>query len=164
MIVPGSLLRLVLDTNVLFAGMVSESSASQRVVDALSARRAILLLSPPVLAEYRSVLMHPASLDRFTHLTPQRIAAALHRLRYVADEYPVIRVRFAFPRDPRDAMFIELAMAGTATHLVTLDNDLLSLPTSRTDAGKRFRQRLPALVILPPSEFLQRHGNVLGFA
>lgn len=164
MIVPGSPLRLVLDTNVLFAGLVSESSASQRVVDALSARRAILLLSPFVLAEYRAVLLHPESLARFPHLTPQRIAVALQRLRYVADECRVIRIRFAFPRDPRDAKFIELAIAGTATHLVALDNDILSLPTARTDAGKRFRQRLPGLVILPPSELLQRHGNMLGFA
>ena len=121
----GVLLRLVLDTNVLLAGLVSESSASQRVVDALQGRKAVPLLSPVLSAEYRAVLLHPITLARFAHLTSRRVATALHRLRYIADEYPVIRVRFDFPRDPRDAKLIELAIVGTATHIVTMDNELL---------------------------------------
>jgi predicted nucleic acid-binding protein len=36
-------------------------------------------------------------------------------------------------------MFVELAIAGEATHLITMDADLLSLPTARTGEGKRFR-------------------------
>ena len=96
------------------------------------------------MSEYRAVLLNPAILARFSNLTPRRVAFALHRLRYVADEYRTIRVNFEFPRDPRDAMFIELAIAGSATHIVTLDPDLLSLPTAppippASDSASSFR-------------------------
>jgi putative PIN family toxin of toxin-antitoxin system len=150
------------DTNVLLAGLVSASSASQRIVDALETRRAVPLVSPDVLAEYRAVLLHPTIMSRFTNLTPKRVELSLRRLRYVADEYRSVHVKFDFPRDPRDACFVELAIAGSATHIVTLDLDLLSLPTSRSEAGKRFRQRLPITEVLRPAAMLDRYGSLLG--
>lgn len=154
-------LRLVLDTNVLLAGLASESSASQRVVDGLQARRAIPLLSRAVLDEYRAVLLHEAVAARFPGLTPRRVVIALQRLRFVGDEYQNVRVKFDFPRDPRDAKFIELAIVGNATHIVTLDADLLSLPTTRNDAGKRFRQRLRNVAVLRPAELVDRFESLL---
>lgn len=159
---PAAPRRLVLDTNVLLAGLVSQSSASQKLVDSLQRRRAIPLLSPPVLGEYRAVLLHPAIAAKFPNLTPRRVEWALRRLRYIGNEYRPVRARFEFPRDPRDAMFVELAIAGAATHLVTMDPDLLSLPTSRTDAGKRFRQRLPQLAVQPPQSFIKVWAEDLG--
>jgi uncharacterized protein len=160
---PADLLRLVLDTNVLLAGLVSKSSASQKVVDLLQARKVIPLLSPPVLAEYRAVLLHTAIAARFPNLTPRRVELALHRLRYIGDEYPTVRVKFELQRDPQDAMFVELAIAGQATHLITMDPDLLSLPTARTDAGKRFRQRLGQLTVQSPQAFIGEWAASFGF-
>jgi putative PIN family toxin of toxin-antitoxin system len=157
------LLRLVLDTNVLLAGLVSGSSASQKVVDSLQARKAIPLLSPPVLAEYRAILLNPAIAAKFENLTPRRVETALHRLRYVGDEYDPVRVRFELERDPHDAMFVELALAGDATHLVTMDPDLLTLPTARTDAGKRFRQRIRHLRVQTPQVFIEEWGSTFGY-
>lgn len=148
----------MLDTNVLLAGLVSEFSASQKIVDALQARVAIPLLSRSVVAEYRSVLLHPEILARFPVLTQRRVAMALHRLAYVGDAYHSIRTRFTFPRDPRDAKFIELAITGHATHLVTLDPDLLSLPTERSDTGKRFRHRLSRMKVSKPGAMLNEMG------
>jgi putative PIN family toxin of toxin-antitoxin system len=161
--VPTDTLRLVLDTNVFLAGLVSKSSASQKVVDSLQARKAIPLLSAPVIAEYRAVLLHPAITAKFANLTPRRVELAIHRLRYVGDQYRTIRVKFELERDSRDAMFVELAIAGEATHLVTMDSDLLSLPTARTSAGKRFRQRLPNLIVQSPQGFIEKWGQSFGF-
>ena len=155
-------IRLVLDTNVVLAGLVSKSSASQKVVDSLQSRKAIPLLSPPVLSEYRTILLHPGIVARFPLLTPRRVELALRRLRYIGDEYRTIRAKFEFQRDPRDAMFIELAIEGEATHLVTMDPDLLSLPAARTDAGKRFRQRLGALTVQTPQAFIQEWASTFG--
>jgi putative PIN family toxin of toxin-antitoxin system len=149
--------RVVLDTNVLLAGLVSANSASQRIVDALMDREAVPLLSAPVMAEYRAILMHPVIVARFQDLTTRRVAMALHRFRYVADEIETGRVRFEFARDPNDAMFVELAIAGSATHIVTLDPDLLSLPVGRSDASRRFRQRLRGVAVLRPGAFLDAH-------
>lgn len=100
----------MLDTNVLLSGLASRSSAARQVVDAAQTRKLIPLTSARVLAEYRAVLLHPDILARFFELTPKRIIAALHRLRYLADEFDSSGVRFELPRDPNDAMFIELAM------------------------------------------------------
>jgi putative PIN family toxin of toxin-antitoxin system len=153
----------VLDTNVLLAGLVSKSSASHKVVDSLQARKAVPLLSAPVLAEYRAVLLHPDIRAKFADLTARRVELALHRLRYIGDVYPNILVRFELERDPRDAMFVELAIAGEATHLITMDADLLSLPTARTDAAKRFRRRLPRLIVQTPQSFIEAWGKAFGF-
>jgi uncharacterized protein len=146
--------RVVADTNVLLAGLVSESSASQRSIDLLMDRKAIPLISTEVMEEYRAILLHHSVVARFPGLTPRSVAMALHRLRYVADEVVTARVRFDFPRDPNDAKFVELAIARRATHIVTLDADLLSLPAGRADASKRFRQRLGAVHVLRPAQFL----------
>lgn len=158
---PATSFRLVVDTNVLLAGLASESSASQKVVDALRERRAIPLLSPSVLSEYRAVLTHPAILNRFPYLTPRRVAVALSRLSYIGEEFGISRVRFALPRDPTDAMFIELAIVGNATHLVTLDHDLLSLATSSTDTSRRLHQRSPKLRIVRPADLLRDYADLL---
>ena len=114
------------------------------------------------MGENRAVLLRPQVLDRFENLTPRRIVLSLHRLRYVADEYRAVPAKFDFPRDPRAAMFIELAIAGSATHIITLDADLLSLPGGHTDAAKRFRQRLPNIEVLRPAAFIERYRSMLG--
>jgi predicted nucleic acid-binding protein len=57
---------------------------------------------------------------------------------------------------------LELAIEGSASHLVTFDNDLLSLPLGHGDPAKRFRQRLPALRILRPAEFLREFEQGIG--
>jgi predicted nucleic acid-binding protein len=72
-------------------------------------------------------------------------------------------VRFELERDPRDAMFVELAIAGEATHLITMDANLLSLPTTHTDAAKRFRRRLPRLIVQTPQSFAESWAQSFGF-
>ncbi len=158
---PTDTLRIVLDTNVLLAGLVSKSSASQKVVDALQTRKLIPLLSTPVLSEYRAILLHPVISKRFENLTPRRVELALHRFRYIGETCRTTRLRFELPRDPRDAMFVELAIAGHATHLLTMDEDLLTLPKARSDTGKRFRQRLPHLIVQTPQQFIEEHSKSL---
>jgi len=153
--VPGNPIRLVLDTNVLLAGLVSRSSASQIFVDALEMRRMIPLLSREVIAEYRTVLVHPTIQTRFDNLTVRRVELDLRRLRYIGEVHSIGRIRFKLPRDPRDEKFLELALVAQAEFVLTFDDDLLSLPASRTDAGRRFRQRLRGVCIQKPEDFLR---------
>jgi putative PIN family toxin of toxin-antitoxin system len=113
-----------------------------------------LLLSKPMLAEYRAVLSDAELVDRFPQLTIERVEVALRRLRYFGDYVRTVRVKFDLPRDPRDEKFIELGISRKATHIVTADDDLLSLSSGHADAARRLRQRLPEIRILTPSEFL----------
>jgi putative PIN family toxin of toxin-antitoxin system len=160
--VPTSSVRLVADTNVVLRGLLNTRSASGKILEVIENRSAVLLLSKPVLAEYRAVLTDPVIVERYPELTIDQVEVALRRFRYFGEYLRVVRASFEFARDPRDAMLIELAISGKATDLVSFDKDLLSLPFAHTDAAKRLRQRQPGLRILRPAEFLSVHAPELG--
>jgi len=155
--VPGSVHRLVLDTNTIVRAFINVNSASGRIVTACQTRRLVPLLSSPTLEEYRAVLARPELVERYPELDRPEIAASLERLRYVSDFYRRITTRFCLPRDPRDESFLELAIAGNATHLITADNDLLSLTKAHDDAAKRLRRQLPGLSVLTAEDFMRWH-------
>jgi putative PIN family toxin of toxin-antitoxin system len=144
---------VVVDTNTLLRGIVRPDSALGRVVGACQDRRLKLLLSRPILEEYRRILAIEQVRSRRPDFTAEKVESFLNELRFYADSLRRIAVTFDLPRDPRDAMFVELAIAGRATHIITHDADLLSLPVSRTDAGKRFRQRCRGVRILDAVAF-----------
>lgn len=147
--------RLVLDTNVVLRGLASEHSVGARILDAADKRRFIVLLSKPLLSEYRAILLHPEILKRFPSITPHRVRLQLDRLRYIGDYYPRVKTKFSFPRDPGDEPLIELSIEGHATHLLTYDPDILSLPENVSDAGRRFRRHCRKLQIIEPGQFLR---------
>ena len=150
--------RLCLDTNTLLLAVLRPVSQSRQIIKQCEAGRFRLVLSRPVLAEYRSVLTHPSLTGRGPLIEPERVTALLDRLRYRADVLNLVRAKFSFDRDPTDSIFIELAIAGRATHIISHDKDLLSLPTSRTDAGKRFRQRLRKVQVMDAATFVREHA------
>jgi putative PIN family toxin of toxin-antitoxin system len=150
----------VLDTNVLLRSLVNRASNSRAIVTACELRKCVMLSSKPLLDEYRRVLKYLRERDE--SITSFQIEALLRRLRYIGEYSQVVKASFEFPRDPTDAKMIELAIEARATHLVSYDGDLLSLPTSRTDAGKRFRQRLRGLWVGRSEDFVRNHPNLFG--
>ncbi len=156
-----SAVLVVLDTNTVLRAVLNQSSASGRLLAGCETRRIPMLLSKPVLAEYARVLSSPEVLKRNPDRARTDIRAFLERLRYLSRRPAMSSITFTFDRDPRDAMFIELAIAGRASHIVTHDKDLLSLPTSRSDAGRRFRQRLPGVKALTANSFLNEYSDML---
>ncbi|HEY4233418.1 MAG TPA: putative toxin-antitoxin system toxin component, PIN family [Lacipirellulaceae bacterium] len=62
---------------------------------------------------------------------------------------------FDFPRDPKDAHYVDLALAVNAKLIVSRDKDLLSLRDATTTDGRDFMSRFPALSILTPPEALK---------
>ena len=131
----GTAFRVVIDTNTLLRGLVSGTSAAAEVHRAAERRLFIPLLSKPVLDEYRATLGDEGLISRFPELTNELVESAIHRLRFVSDYIRSTHVSFDYPRDPGDQKFIELAIALEATHLISADKDLLSLPRSRTAEG-----------------------------
>ncbi len=151
---PPNPFRLVLDTNILVRAFLNLSSASGRLLKLCEHRQVVPLLSKAVLREYRLILRDAELCARFPQLDRPEVGIALERLAYVGDIYGIIRARFRYPRDPKDSHLIELAIAGKATHLISTDDDLLALPAGRDDAARRFRQRLPAIRVMNPVEFM----------
>jgi putative PIN family toxin of toxin-antitoxin system len=154
-----SSIRVVLDTNVLLRSLVNRASSSRQIVSACESRKLVILTSKPMIDEYRHVLMRLKEAD--DSISHFQIEALLRKLRYLGDYLRNVRATFAFPRDTTDAKMIELAIDGHATHLVWYDGDLLSLPTSRTDAGKRFRQRLRGVWVGKPEDLVRELGPAI---
>jgi uncharacterized protein len=160
-VAPGNF-RLVLDTNIIVRAFINLQSSSGRLLRACQDRRIVTLLSRPVLKEYRIILADEKLVSRYPQLQRPEVHVALRRLIYVSDNYRRVTARFSYPRDPKDSHLIELAIAGNATHLISTDNDLLTLPGGRDEAATRFRQRLPRIEVLKPDEFIRRYGRSLG--
>ena len=144
-----------MDTNVLLRGFRGENSAAGKVLEAILNRKFLILLSKPVMSEYRFVLGQMAATARFAALTPRVVEAALERLQFLSEYIRIPTSHFEYQRDPRDEKFIELAIAGRATQILSFDKDLLELPYGHTDAANRFRQRLPGVEVVRPREFME---------
>ena len=133
--------RVVPDVNVLFRATVNRAGASGLVLHAAWGRRIVLIASPALLDELRSTLGKPHLRERFGISDGE------------ADD--AVAAVFDFPRDPKDAYLIDLAVAAEASVITSTDNDLLDLMRD-TDDGRDFRRRFPAVEVLTPPELLGR--------
>ena len=134
-------------------------SPSGQLIASCEERRAVAILSRPVIDEYRRVLSH--LIERDAAITQFQIESLLRKLRYFGDYLRIGNATFSFSCDPTDAKLIELAIDGGTTHILSYDRDLLSLPRSRGDAGKRFRQRLKGVAVLTPQLLILQNPQLL---
>lgn len=157
---PSTDFRLILDTNIVIRGFINLQSSSGQILRACQRRQVIPLLSRAILSEYGAILRRPAILENYPELAHPRVRDAIERLIYVSEFHRRIGTHFVFPRDPKDSHFLELAIAASATHLITTDKDMLSLVDGRDDASKRFRQRTGTRVARP-EDFVSQHPEAI---
>jgi len=119
-------LRVVIDTNILVRGTLSASGASALVIEALKRGRCTLITSRALLSELYRVLSRPRMKRRYG-VTSRRCKRLISRL-YAGSIFVVPAGRLALCRDPEDDIFLEMALLGRATHLVTEDADLYDDP------------------------------------
>lgn len=130
--------RYVLDTNVLVSGVLIAESVPDRAFQ-LMRRTGVILFSETTLAEVQVVLNRP-KFDRYvTRVLRSQFLAALSA---EAELIPIVET-IQECRDPKDDKFLEVAVNGRATCLVTGDQDLLELHPFRN------------IPIMSPSEFIQ---------
>lgn len=113
-------MRVVLDTNVVVAGLRSDLGASRRLLERALDRRYLLLLSVPLLVEYEAVLTRPEQ-RRASRLTVREIGIVLDALAAVGK---AVRLSFLWRPtlpDAADDMVLETAVNGRAELLVTFD-------------------------------------------
>jgi putative PIN family toxin of toxin-antitoxin system len=113
-------MRLVLDTDVIVAGMQSDQGASRQLLVAVLNRRVVLAVSVPLMLEYEAVLTRPEHVDRIG-LTGKEINAILGAIAAVAEP---VALRFHWrPQltDADDEMVLETAVNGVADRLVTFN-------------------------------------------
>jgi len=105
--------KIVLDTNVLVAALLTPFGAPGRVLDTVLARRVRLLYDDRILAEYGDVLAR----EKFG-FRPGDVADLLAFLRSEGQAVAAPSLGVVL-LDPDDAMFVEVAMAGRADAIVT---------------------------------------------
>lgn len=110
-------MRFVLDTNVLVAALRSPQGASYALITALPLTGWELALSVPVYLEYQDVLLRPG-------LVPPVFSGSdiMALCRFLASIARAQDIHFLWPSflpDPKDDMLLELAVAASASHIVT---------------------------------------------
>lgn len=131
-------MRCVFDTNVLVSALLLPQSKPRQALD-LAFQRGRVLLSFAALAELYEVLTRKRFRQYVEEEDVRIFLAALTRETRWVDTDEQIRAC----RDPKDDKFLELAVSGHATHLVSGDTDLLALNPFR------------GITILPPHTFLE---------
>lgn len=144
------MIRAVLDTSVLVSSVLVPAGVPAQVVAAWRANRFVLVTSRAILAEVRHTLDYPRIRRKyaFTDSEVNRFLALLEMESVAAKWGP--DVSEAGIRDPDGEMILSCALAGSASFLVSSDQDLLVVGEYR---GVR---------IVTPRQFLVRLDDVDG--
>ena len=136
-------MRLVFDTNVLVSALLLSDSVPRRALDrALKSGK--ILLSLPVVAEINRIL----GSERFRRYVDEEDRRRFLGVLVREGEWVGIATSVTACRDPKDNKFLELAIDGRASHVVTGDKDLLELHPFR------------GIAIVTPAAFLELPANL----
>ncbi len=106
-------MSVVLDTNVVLAGLRSSKGASFQLLRLIEVDRIDFLLSVPLVLEYEAVLKRPENLAA-TRLTLEEVEQVLNALCLVGIENKIHYLWRPRLSDPKDDMVLELAVNGQA--------------------------------------------------
>jgi putative PIN family toxin of toxin-antitoxin system len=135
--------RIVLDTNVLVAGLRSRRGIAFRLLEDIGHDRFEIALSVPLVLEYEDVLLRHKGV---THLTAADTDAVLDFFCSVAHLQEIFFLWRPFLPDPKDDLILELAVAARCEAIVTYNvRDFMG--------AKQF-----GVAILEPAAFLRQVG------
>jgi putative PIN family toxin of toxin-antitoxin system len=108
--------RVVLDTNVLYAGLRSRRGASFAILEALWLGKWILVLSNTIVTEYEEILKRESATLNLTH---ERISRLLDALCAVSERHNLTSLWLPALNDPDDEAVVHLAVEAKADFLLT---------------------------------------------
>ncbi len=129
-------MKIVLDTNVLIAGLLSPFGPFGGIVRMVSSGELTLALDARILTEYKEVLARPKF--RFDQ---DRVAAILDLIEHYGDIVAASPLKQPLP-DPDDEPFLEVARAASVATLITGNHE--HFPT----------ESCQGMTVLSPSDFL----------
>lgn len=106
-------MKIVLDTNVLVAGLLSPFGPCGDIVRMVFSRNLTLCVDARVLSEYHEVLERP----RF-HFDPDKVSSVLDYIEHGGWVVSSAPLSTSLP-DPDDEPFLEIAISANADYLVT---------------------------------------------
>ena len=115
-------IRVVLDTNVTVSAALFEQSTPRRAFNFVLEHETSLISSATI-AELNDVLLRPHFDAYMTEESRMQFLAAL----VWGSELVDVTVELSVCRDPTDNKFLELAVSGEATHIISGGEDLVVL-------------------------------------
>jgi uncharacterized protein len=139
------MIRAVIDTNILIRSLIKPHGTVGPIIPRLRDGDYSLVYSAPLVDELVKKLSLPRIQVKY-HVRLEEIEA-LVALIVLRGEKVMPTRQIKLCRDPKDDMFIEAALAGEASYVVTGDDDLLTLrkfETVRFVTPRTFLASLPA--------------------
>lgn len=146
--------RVVFDCNVCFQALTSPRGPAGELFVRATDGQFDLFVSSHLFDELTDVASRPQIVRKYG-TSPEIVAEFIAAVRSFATFVDSVPQVFEFPRDPKDAHYIDLAVAVDAKLVVSRDKDLLSLADLGTPEGQDFKSRFPDLSILTPPELLK---------
>lgn len=147
-------LGIVCDCMVFLQAVANDDSPASKILDLMEAGEIRLYVSEQILYEVQEVMNRPRLKAKLSGLTDERVEAFFHRLERQAFWLREVTNRFDFRRDPKDAPYVNLAVAADADFIISRDNDLLDLMNKHDEDSKEFRQRFRPLKVITPEALL----------
>ena len=112
-------MKIIIDTNILVSAAVADGKPEQVINSIIHHKGYDWIVSDEILEEYLEVLSRPKlKLSETKKLAWVNLIKSSTKLKYIAGFDKI-----DFPRDPKDAKFLALAMATNADFLITGDKD-----------------------------------------
>jgi putative PIN family toxin of toxin-antitoxin system len=115
-VMPDSKPHIILDTNVLYAGLYSSKGASFRVLKAIDEGKLRIALSTALLFEYEDILKRH---QEILNLSSRHIEKILDNLCLLSDHQKIYYLWRPRLPDPKDDLVLELAVASKTRFIVT---------------------------------------------
>lgn len=135
-------MRVVIDANVIISSSLIVKSTSSKVVRLIEDSH-VMLISEATMEELTQTILRP-KFDRYFKPLDTRIeiiSRYFSKAEWIAPSH-----RVTICRDPKDNMYLELALSAQADCIITGDEDLLSLHPFEN------------ISIITPLEFLKQFG------
>src|SRR5438552_12604372 len=147
---------VVYDGMVFLQAVANPNGPAFRCFEAVELKRAALLVCPSILAELHDVLNRPHLRTKLKKLTPENVAEFLERIVTLSEHRSDPERHVVLQRDPDDEVYLNLAIEGQASYLVTWnERHLTYLMHADAPEAIEFRLRHPSLTILDPPTFLR---------
>jgi putative PIN family toxin of toxin-antitoxin system len=139
------LLRVVIDTNVVFEGLTKQGGASGLIIDAWLARLIVVCVSNALAYEYDDVLSRKLAPERWIVLKP-----LLGRLLSIAEYTSIYFSWRPTSPDPGDDLAIDCAMNASA---IVVTHNIKDFRSARESLGLRVMTPVEFVNVLATGEF-----------
>ena len=143
-----SIMKIVIDTNVLLSALFSRKGASNKILVWLfSQEKKYSVISNTLVAEYEDVLTRDENMQHYNNLSRSDINAFIDDLCLISHHQKIYFLWRPFLRDSNDDMVLEVAVNAKAGAIITFN------PKDFVGVKEKF-----GIEILSPKDFLEKIG------